>query len=153
MVKFSIDNTSLKLIQDRLKKLTGEEIIDASKKGVNSATAVITKSAKDNARRLDDPETGRQIARNITRTRAKLTRNKEKVGAVIGVRSYGMGNFAGAEKDKAKDKWTPHWHLLEFGTSKMRARPFMRPALIQNRQKAFDACAQSYVEWMDRNGK
>lgn len=33
------------------------------------------------------------------------------------------------------------WHLLEFGTAKMAARPFIRPAMAGNTQKVVDGVA------------
>ena len=43
----------------------------------------------------------------------------------------------GKRGNLSQDAW--YWRFLEFGTRKMRAHPFMRPALEAKRREAVDA--------------
>lgn len=40
---------------------------------------------------------------------------------------------------KQKRSWAFYWRFVEFGTSKMPARPFLRPAIAENREAALNA--------------
>jgi HK97 gp10 family phage protein len=46
-----------------------------------------------------------------------------------------------------------YWRFLEFGTSKMRARPFMRPALQENVGRATDVAVGELNKALDRLAK
>jgi HK97 gp10 family phage protein len=39
---------------------------------------------------------------------------------------------------RKSDQYPYYWRFLEFGTSKMPARPFMRPAFEENKRRALD---------------
>lgn len=52
--------------------------------------------------------------------------------------------------DKAKNAPTPHWRLLEFGTEKMRAEPFMRPAAEFSAEDATRTFVDEYGKAIDR---
>lgn len=56
----------------------------------------------------------------------------------------------GEKADDTAKAPTPHWRLLEFGTEKMRARPFMRPALADNISAATDEFLRQYEKALDR---
>jgi HK97 gp10 family phage protein len=45
---------------------------------------------------------------------------------------------------------TFYFRFLEFGTSKMAARPFIRPALSQNAQRATDVVVESLNKEIDK---
>uniref|UniRef100_UPI000A6F8F73 HK97-gp10 family putative phage morphogenesis protein n=1 Tax=Pseudomonas sp. NBRC 111142 TaxID=1661057 RepID=UPI000A6F8F73 len=45
---------------------------------------------------------------------------------------------------------TPHWRLIEFGTEKMAAVPFMRPALADSISQATSTFVSEYEKAIDR---
>lgn len=88
---------------------------------------------RDRARAIvskhDDPKTGRQIAKNISvRYRSKRSRQTGDVVVSVGV-AYPKGRIPEGNPDDGVN--TPHWHLLELGTEKMAAEPFLVPAAMQ----------------------
>lgn len=117
------------------------------KKALNAAMrkgmAIVRKSAADKAKRFDDPTTSQKIWKEIVvRSNVKKARRMGPGNFVVQV---GVKGGAKSYKDNRKNRragrvgesyegggsvW--HWRLLEFGTSKMRAQPFMRPALADN---------------------
>ncbi len=57
------------------------------------------------------------------------------------------GNGRGQKRVKAYGKFDAYyWYLVEFGTSKMSARPFMRPAFEAKKDDAVAAIAQSIAD-------
>lgn len=81
-------------------------------------------AARSRARGLDDPETASVIWKKIvTQYRSRLSKG-DQVTVSVGVQ--------GGAKPVKGDKDTGHWRLVEFGTEKMPAQPFMRPALESN---------------------
>lgn len=117
------------------------------KKGLRAAVtkgaAVVRKAARENSKRLDDPETAAVIHKAIaSQYQAKASNQIGGVVVKVGVR--------GGAKPRKGDKDTGHWRLLEFGTEKMRAQPFMRPALEQNIQPATDAVVAELNKQIDK---
>lgn len=55
----------------------------------------------------------------------------------VAVRHGKKYSTQGKRGNLSQDAW--YWRFLEFGTRKMRARPFMRPALEAKRREAVDA--------------
>jgi len=112
------------------KKVNGDVKRKSGRFALRKAANLVANALKLNAQRLDDPLTGRKITDNIAvrfsprkfrRTGNLMFRVGIKQGAVL---TTGCGKEASAA--------TPHWRLLEFGTKKMPARPFMRSALEDN---------------------
>lgn len=128
---------------------------DVRKKGgrfaLRKAAKIVEAAAKVNANKVDDPGTGRSIADNIA-TRFSTRRFKRtgdllfRVGVSYGAVLPGKGETV----DKTVNSPTPHWRLKEFGTSKMRAEPFMRPALSDNIGAATNEFIVQYDKAIDR---
>lgn len=125
----------------------------ALRKGAN----VIRNGARQNAKMLDDPETSNSIAKNIVTQGMSAMREKAmggvgmRVGVLGGSKSKkGGGSYAvgGSKSNPGGDTW--YWRLLEFGTSKMAARPFMRRAMANNAMGAYDAFANSAESELDK---
>lgn len=113
----------------------------AFKRAVRQGAVVIQKQAQANARAIDDPSTKNSIPRNIA-VQYSSPKSKAEGGIV-----YRVGVLGGAQqlhRDNKKNRRkgivgqatsgtngsTWYWRFIELGTSKMRARPFMVPALI-----------------------
>lgn len=123
----------------------------ATKSALRAAAKVIEDEVRANAQTIDDPTTRERIAANVTlrfssqhfkRTgdpmfrvgilggaQAPETAAKERKRRRAGSTSLqDLGEIAGKGKgNPGGDTW--YWRLIEFGTSKMGARPFIRPAM------------------------
>lgn len=128
---------------------------DVKRKGGRSAlrkaAQIVANKAKDGARRLDDAQTGRSIADNIAlRWNGRLFKRSGDLGFRIGVLHGAVLPKKGAPADTAANAPTPHWRLLEFGTERMRAQPFMRPALENNIAEVTSTFVTEYEKAIDR---
>lgn len=126
---------------------------DASKKGgrfaLRKAAQVIRDGARQNAQLVDNSETGRSIARNINeRWASKFNKSTGDLMFRVGV--LGGARLPKDNVDEGLGGPTPHWRLLEFGTEKMRARPFFAKALPENAQKATDTFISEFNRALDR---
>lgn len=125
---------------------------DVKRKGgraaLRKAAQAIADKAKEGAQRLDDPQTGRSIADNIAlRWNGRLFKQSGSLGFRIGVLHGAVLKNGG---DTAANAPTPHWRLIEFGTEKMAASPFMRPALANNLDLATNTFLSEYEKAIDR---
>lgn len=103
----------------------------AGRSALGRAARVLTNHAKNNAMRVDDAETGRRIADNIIqRFRSKYFKRTGDLMISVGV-ATNKGPIPKGNPDEGPKGNTPHWHLVEQGTEKSRAQPFMRPAFVQ----------------------
>ena len=111
---------------------------------------VVVRAAKLNAKDQDDPKTGRKIANNIqARFASKLYRATGDVAYRVGVASP-KGPIPKGNPDEGEKGATPHWHLVELGTEKMAADPFMLPALESNVTATTDAVATEMKKRLDK---
>lgn len=129
---------------------------DLQKKGFRSAMRkaanLVRDAAKANAKGLDNPETGERIADNVA---VRFSPKEYKRDGDIVFR---VGILGGARKPdvdgklRVKQKGGPtwYWRFLEFGTSAIAARPFMRPALSQNASAATDAAVAAMNKEIDK---
>ncbi|MCK8669298.1 hypothetical protein M1M11_30925 [Pseudomonas azerbaijanoccidens] len=123
-------------------KLTGADELSAKFRGLaeemrrkvvlpaaKDAMDIVLLDAKDRAARIDDPETANFIPANLAMIERKAL--GEELGAVVisvGVRMRKRGQKGGN---------TFYWWWVELGTEKNRAKPFLRPALANNREALF----------------
>lgn len=111
------------------------------------AMKIVELSAKMGAAYIDDPATREEIQKNIT-IRAGKTRNLSTIRMRVGIQG---GAAVNAKSDRAKLAALPggetvYWRYVEFGTSKVPATPFMRPALSENIQKVTDEFAKTFMK-------
>ena len=124
---------------------------DLKRKGGRSAlrkaAKVVADKAKQNAERVDDPETGRSISANIAlRWNGKLFKRSGDLGFRVGVLHGAILKNGG---DKSANAPTPHWRLLEFGTQNMSSQPFMRKALADNISEVTSTFITAYEKAID----
>lgn len=149
VVEFKIEG--LEALQAKLQAVS----VDMQKKGgrfaLRKAAQVIRDKARSNAANIDDPESRESIFKNITeRWNGRL--NKKSGGNDLGFR---VGVLGGAKDTGEKDSKNPggitfHWRFVEFGTAKMQAKPFMRPALEQSQGQVVDTFVKEYSKALDR---
>ena len=112
-----------------------------SRRALGRAAAVIRKAARQNALRVDDPDTGRRIAQNVgQRVRSAYSRRTGDAMVSIGVLTT-HGPIPKGNPDEGVKGNTPHWHLVELGTERARAQPFLRPAMDSSMVAAIDKYA------------
>lgn len=122
MVEFELKG--LDELRKSLKRLPAKMQKKGLKSALGKAARVIRNAAKQNALRVDDPDTGRRIADNIVqRVRGRHTRRTGDLMVSVGVATERGRIPKGNPDDGAKGN-TPHWHLIELGTEKMQAQPF-----------------------------
>ncbi|QBR32832.1 MULTISPECIES: HK97-gp10 family putative phage morphogenesis protein [Pseudomonas] len=116
-------------LSTRFKGLTEEMRRKVVLPAAKDAMDIVLLDAKDRAARIDDPETSNFIPANLAMIERKAI--GEEVGAVVisvGVRMRKRGQKGGN---------TFYWWWVELGTEKNRAKPFLRPALANNREALF----------------
>jgi HK97 gp10 family phage protein len=112
------------------------------------AANVVAKAAKQGAERIDDPKTGRSISDNIAvRFSNRMFKRSGNLMFRVGVKHGSLLKDGG---DTSPNAPTPHWRLKEFGTEKMPADPFMRPALESNISAATGEFVGQYKKSIDR---
>ncbi|WP_375591599.1 HK97-gp10 family putative phage morphogenesis protein [Chitiniphilus eburneus] len=112
---------------------------------MRKAALVVLAAAQAGARGIDDPKTAESIEKNlVVRFSNKMLKRTGdimfRVGVLGGARAYantrenvrrgrvGQSYATGGSKGNPGGD-TFHWRFVEFGTEKMPAKPFMRPAM------------------------
>lgn len=126
--------------------------VDVRHKGgraaLRKAAQVVVQKAKAGAERIDDKATGRSISDNIAlRWNGRLFKRTGDLGFRIGVLHGAVLKDGG---DLSSNAPTPHWRLIEFGTEKMPAAPFMRPALAESISEVTNTFVTEYEKAIDR---
>lgn len=123
-MNLAFDKNELAKISRKFEKLEKKEVQKITKKSLRKGMSLFRKKIIENAKLLDDPKTTNSIYKNVA------LRNKRRRDGNVTVM---VGILGGARKDKnkgiGKGGDTYYWRFLEFGTSKMKARPFFRPAV------------------------
>ena len=145
-VDFSI--TGLDSLLGKLDSLSYDVRRKGGRAALRKAAQVVVQKAKEGAERIDDKETGRSIADNIAlRWNGKLFKQTGDLGFRIGVLHGAVLKNGG---DLSPNSPTPHWRLIEFGTEKMAAVPFMRPALANSISEDSNTFVSEYEKAIDR---
>ncbi|MCS9316348.1 HK97 gp10 family phage protein [Pseudomonas aeruginosa] len=148
-VEFSI--TGLDSLLGKLDSITDDVKRRGGRSALRKAAMIVVKAAKLGAEKVDDPGTGRSISDNIAlRWNGRLFKRTGDLGFRIGVLHGAVLPKKSERSDKAANAPTPHWRLLEFGTEKMRAQPFMRNALADNIAAVTDTFISEYEKGIDR---
>ncbi|MEE3636612.1 HK97-gp10 family putative phage morphogenesis protein [Pseudomonas sp. AL 58] len=145
-VDFSI--TGLDSLLGKLESLSYDVRRKGGRAALRKAAQVVMQKAKDGAERIDDKVTGRSIAENIAlRWNGKLFKQTGDLGFRVGVLHGAVLKDGG---DLSPNSPTPHWRLIEFGTEKMAAAPFMRPALASSISEVTNTFVTEYEKAIDR---
>lgn len=151
-VKFEV--RGLRELGEALKALPAEV---ASKNGgplrgaLMKGAMVVVGVAKANARNLpvsdvDERDEYIRTGRLERSIRAKRDRNPKDVTERVVVKPRGGQSRGG----KPRDDVAPYWDEVEFGTAKMPARPFMRPAAAQSYRRVVEVFKDSLGKGIER---
>ena len=142
-------------LRRKLADLRGDSAQKAFKSAAGAGAKVIRQAAIANARTVDDSLSPEMIAANIVQrpTPKRYQRNGDvsvRVGVLGGAKApTGNGSIRTAGKKPLPGGDTYYWRFLEFGTQKMAAKPFMRPAMDKG-QEVFDAFAAQLTKRVDK---
>lgn len=137
-------------VRKRLQELPKELQLKPARSALGKAAALVRKQAQANALRVDDPDTGRRIADNIIqRFRGRHFRRTGDLMVSVGVGTE-KGRIPKGNPDAGPKGNTPHWHLLELGTEKMRAQPFLRPTAEEVAPQVMDTFALNMNKAIDQ---
>lgn len=145
-IEFSI--TGLDSLLGKFEEISYDVKRRGGRSSLRKASTIVVQKGKEGALRVDDAETGRSIADNIAlRWNGRLFKQSGDLGFRIGVLHGAVLKNGG---DLSKNAPTPHWRLLEFGTEKMRAQPFLRSALADHISEVTDTFVTEYEKAIDR---
>ncbi|OBX00440.1 hypothetical protein QV05_07570 [Gallibacterium genomosp. 1] len=127
-------------------------------KAMRKGGAIVRDKARNNAPTLKE-----KVAHRRAGTLKKAIQSKTKVGRNGKTNTYiGVKKLSGKQIEKFKAKaqkggaYNPndpyYWRFVEFGTSKMPARPFLRTAFEQTKDQAANAIITTLREEILREG-
>lgn len=165
-VQFSING--IEELLAKIKSVKEDVRYKSGRFALRKAANLVRDAARANARLIDDPLTPFEIPRNIAvRWSGKSFKQsgdlKFRVGILGGARKY-ANTKSNVRKGRAGEQYqtggsiignqpggdTYYWRFLEFGTSKMPARPFFQRALSENVNQATDEFVKQYGRGIDR---
>ena len=118
-----------------------------ARKASRQAMNIVRDAARNNAKAIDDPETGEKIFKNI-KVSAGKTRNPNEIKMRVGV--DGGASFSNPNPKPTSGGDTRHWRWIEYGRSGVPAVPFMRPALANNIQQVTNKFAEVFDAELDK---
>lgn len=138
MAEFKIEGLDgvLRKMREFPAKLQKKGLVKAVRAGAN----IVRDDARTRAKQFDDPSTPKPIWKEIV-SKVNGRRGRQEGGVVMQV-----GIRGGARKSGDN---VFYWRFLEFGTEKMAARPFMRPALESKAEAATDAIVTELNRQLD----
>lgn len=163
--QFNVDVKGGPELLRRMRELPIRLQRSGGRKAARRAMLVVRTSARAAARQFDDPSSPRKIWKNIVIQES--TKRGKRLGGVVmrvgvrgGARQYAdtrenrragrVGDTyktLGSSSNPGGDTW--YWRLVEFGTQRSRARPFLRPALMNNAQAVSDALTTEMARELD----
>jgi HK97 gp10 family phage protein len=145
---------------DRLRRIFRElpEALQEKELGnaVSKGAAVIGREAQRLAPELktDDPRRTKGLLRRMIRWTRGVRRSSE-AAAFVSVRRPGKKAVAKAKRGGSTgshiDPW--YWKLIEFGTSRMKAIPFLRPAYESKKMEAVETIKNELAIGIDKQAK
>lgn len=141
----------------KLKKLADpKRIKNAARRSLRRGANVVASAAKRNASSIDNPRTRNSIQKNIA-VRGGGSKRERRVGGAmmrVGIRG-GARNMSKYGEFRGSGSANPggdtfYWRFLEFGTSQISARPFMRNAMAQSADQAVSTIAKAASVEVDK---
>ncbi len=145
---FSI--VGLKEVKAKMNRVSQTVLDTGTRSALRKAAGIVKKAAQQNALAVDDPKTGRRIRDNITlQFASRLFQRDGVIMYRVGV-ATNRGRIPTPNTDEGARGNTPHWHLVEFGTERAQAQPFMRPALANNINQVINSFTFEFDKELDK---
>ncbi len=140
----------LKEVKAKMNKVSQTVLDTGTRAALRKAAGIVKKAAQQNALAVDDPKTGRRIRDNITlQFASRLFQRDGVIMYRVGV-ATNRGRIPTPNADEGARGNTPHWHLVEFGTERAQAQPFMRPALANNINQVINSFTFEFDKELDK---
>jgi HK97 gp10 family phage protein len=134
----------------KLRTLTDKAGLKAMRRALRKGANVVRDVARQNAKRIDDPVSASDISRNIAVQAGGKRRERQYGGAVMRVGVKGGARYRKGGGEGLPGGNTTHWRYLEFGTSKTKAQPFMRPAAASSAGRAAEVVGAAAEQELDK---
>jgi HK97 gp10 family phage protein len=151
-----LDVKGLAELERKMRELTDKVQGQMLRQAVNAGAQIVKKAARDKV----PVDTG-LLRRNIVvgRSRRQSAPGRETYNVFVKKekRTY-ADTRANRRKNRVGKKYEVqgpayYWRFLEFGTKKMQARPFLRPALVSNQQAAINAIREKLASGILKAGR
>ena len=141
MANLNVKVTGLKELKHAMDSLDRKVRKNISVKAMRKGGAIIRDKARANAPVLEHsvPHRNRGTLRKAISASTKIAKNgsvntrifvrKLKISKITAFKEHGKGSSS-----NPNDPY--YWRFVEFGTSKMSGRPFLRPAFEQSKEQA-----------------
>ena len=156
-VEFNIEG--LDEVQEKLKRLGDKRLSKRiSRKAARQAMNIVRDAARNAAKAIDDPSTPEKIHKEIVVQGGK-SRNSNEIKMRVGVRGGARVPYTSNDDNRRAGRIGKsyqmegkvfYWRFIEFGTSRMPATPFMRPALQNNIQAVTNSFAENFNKEIDK---
>lgn len=138
--------TGFKEMAEKLKQL-GPRL---GKNGLRAATSAAAAVIRNEARNLAPVDTG-EMKKDIQFKREREVRGGELFTASYSVYTRGGKKSRLSGKARNVDKDSFYWKFVEFGTAKMQAQPFMRPAFEAKKEEAVTRLGEKLDERIQKH--
>lgn len=157
---FEIDIKGVEELRSKMKALGSIKGSAAVRAALRQSLAPAKASATAKAKAFDDPATDEKVWANITVRNGGKRRENREDGLVVrlGV-AGGAAQYANTKENVRKRRVgkvyetggsTWYWRLLEFGTEKMPAQPFLQPSVRGNEEKIIGSFSLNLDRLLDR---
>lgn len=151
----SIQINGLRELDEALKNLNDKMKDKVLSKALNKALNPMRKDAKFFASIAPEPHImitkgGRRVVvqRGLLRSAIRKRKVPKREMGELGGQGVAMGIYVG--KGTKQKEYPRYWHFVEYGTSKMPAVPFLRPAFDKNVRNAVDIFAKTLKDEIDK---
>jgi len=135
--------TGFKELAAALRELGPRIARNTLRRSVSSAAVVIRNEARAKA----PVDTG-EMKKDIMIKRERDSKDQMSARYSVFVRSGKKSRLAGKKRDVNRDSF--YWRFVEFGTSKMAAKPFLRPAFEAQKENAVKRIGESLDEGIQK---
>lgn len=137
--------TGFKELADAMRELPERVAKNALRSAVNAGASVIKAEARAKA-----PVDSGKLKKALYQKQIREQSGPYRQVFFVGVRS-GPKRKKDGTKDYSLDAW--YWRFIEFGTVKMAAKPFLRPAFEARKEQAVQAIADKLDERIQKTAQ
>ena len=135
--------------REKMQQIGSEkEVKKFVRKASRQAMNIVRDAARNNAKAIDDPATVEKIHKNITVSSGR-TKNKNTLKMRVGIKGGASRNQHSVSTAGLSGGDTRHWRFIEYGTSRIPAIPFMRPALANNIELVIGKFSESFMQQLN----